>query len=219
MEAKPSLWRNLTTTSSCGLGPERFQSKPLDFAPRSTPHKLEQHRAIALKRRRRQGSLTVLPPFGLQTITVSKTSTPDMDGDAIAGTIDFHTPTAFDFNKPVLRVYGQFGENENALQEHEPSDGQTIQVDAGNVLGSDRRWGVYISGYYTVKNSISEEAENDGEWTPYLWPATDTQAIDYNSLHLHLHLPGLDLDYYRLKQRGMAEIYHLTIAATKANFI
>jgi iron complex outermembrane recepter protein len=145
----------------------------------------------------RQVSLTVLPPFGLQTVKVTKTSTPDMDGDAIAGTVDFRTPNAFDFNKPVLRLYGQYGVNEQASTQHEPSGGQTYQIDAGNVFGADKRFGVYVSGYYSNKDSVSEEAENDGEWTPYNYPASDQVHINYDTLKL----PGLDLDYYRLKQQ------------------
>lgn len=40
--------------------------------------------------------LSLLPPSGLQTIALNKTSTADMDGDAIGGTIDYRTPSAFD---------------------------------------------------------------------------------------------------------------------------
>lgn len=145
----------------------------------------------------RQVSLTVLPPFGLQTVDVKKTSTPDMDGDAIAGTVDFRTPNAFDFNKPVLRLYSQYSYHERAAEHHEPSDGETFQIDAGNVFGVDKRWGVYASAYYLRKNSISEESENDGEWDPNIWRANNQEQIDYRSMHL----PGLDLDYYRLLQQ------------------
>ncbi|MFN4069438.1 MAG: TonB-dependent receptor plug domain-containing protein, partial [Brevundimonas aurantiaca] len=42
--------------------------------------------------------LNLLPPSAVQTVVLRKTSTPDMNGDAIGGTIDFRTPTAFDFS-------------------------------------------------------------------------------------------------------------------------
>ena len=145
----------------------------------------------------RQVSLTVLPPFGLETVKVTKTSTPDMDGDAIAGTVDFRTPNAFDFNKPVLRLYGQYGINEQASKDHEPDGGETFQIDAGNLFGADKQFGFYASAYYSNKDSISEESENDGEWTPYNYPASSQVHINYNTLKL----PGLDLDYYRLNQK------------------
>ncbi len=53
----------------------------------------------------RKMSMTVLPPNGLKSITVSKTLTPDMDGDAIGGSVNFQTPTAFDFARPVARAF------------------------------------------------------------------------------------------------------------------
>ncbi|MDR3508801.1 MAG: TonB-dependent receptor, partial [Caulobacteraceae bacterium] len=86
--------------------------------------------------------------------------------------------------------------NERAADQHEPDGGQTFQIDAGDTFGVDKRWGVYVSGYYSKKNSVSEESENDGEWTPYNYPSSDQVHIDYNTLRL----PGLDLDYYKLQQ-------------------
>ncbi len=49
--------------------------------------------------------LSLLPPSGLQTIVLNKTSTADMDGDAIGGTIDYRTPSAFDSpDRPIARA-------------------------------------------------------------------------------------------------------------------
>jgi hypothetical protein len=42
--------------------------------------------------------LTLLPPTGLNTIVLNKASRADMDGDAIGGTVDFRTPSAFDYS-------------------------------------------------------------------------------------------------------------------------
>ncbi|MDR3510629.1 MAG: TonB-dependent receptor [Caulobacteraceae bacterium] len=146
----------------------------------------------------RQVSLTVLPPFGFQTATVTKTSTPDMDGDAVAGTVDFRTPTAFDSNKPVLRLNAQYGVNEEAANsgQHTPSGAEIFQIDAGRRFGPEGHFGVFLTGYYYKKDSLSEESENDGEWDPTIWRANNTEKINYNSLNL----PGLDLDNYRLQQ-------------------
>lgn len=144
----------------------------------------------------RQVSLTLVPPFGLQTVSIKKSSTPDMDGDAVGGTLDLRTPSAFDFNKPVLHVRAQYGYNERASDQGEPKDAYVFQVDGGQRFGPDHKFGVYATAYYYKKNSISEESENDGEWTPYVKPANSQVPIDYRTLHL----PGLDLDYYRLSQ-------------------
>ena len=43
----------------------------------------------------REVELSLLPPVGIDDIVVSKTSTADMQGDAIGGTIDFRMPSAF----------------------------------------------------------------------------------------------------------------------------
>lgn len=43
-------------------------------------------------------SLNMLAPFGIQSVKVSKSPTPDLPGDAIGGAIDMRTPSAFDFD-------------------------------------------------------------------------------------------------------------------------
>jgi TonB-dependent receptor len=63
----------------------------------------------------RDVSLNVLPPNGLAAIRVTKTLTPDQDGDAIGGTIDFRTPTAYDFrDRSTFRLYANGGWNDRA---------------------------------------------------------------------------------------------------------
>src|SRR5581483_4717971 len=52
----------------------------------------------------REVQLSLLPPSGLKTVVLNKTSRADMDGDAIGGTVDFRTPTAFDFAQPFTSV-------------------------------------------------------------------------------------------------------------------
>jgi TonB-dependent receptor len=145
----------------------------------------------------RDVSLNLLPPNGLAAVTVAKTQTPDMDGDAIAGAIDFRTPTAFDFKgkDTVLRLYGAGGFNDRALQAHEAAGAAQAQVDFAKKFDDDR-FGVYVSADYGLSHGEGQEVENDGEWEPYHWKANNDEPIDYNSLQL----PGIDLDYRRLKQ-------------------
>lgn len=45
--------------------------------------------------------LSFLPPEGIDSITVVKSLTPDRDGDALGGSIDIRTPTAFDHSRPT----------------------------------------------------------------------------------------------------------------------
>lgn len=143
----------------------------------------------------RDVSLTVLPPNGLAAIRVSKTLTPDMDGDAIAGTIDFRTPTAFDFSKPtILRAYASGGLNGRAHSAGEDAESYQGQLDFGKKFGDG--WGFFVTGYYGVSHGNGQETENDGEWEPHKWRKDSQEPIDERNMHL----PGIDLDYRRLKQ-------------------
>ncbi|HEY0596755.1 TonB-dependent receptor [Sphingopyxis sp.] len=144
----------------------------------------------------RDVSLNVLPPNGLAAIRVTKTLTPDQDGDAIGGTIDFRTPTAFDFKDgTIVRLYASGGFNEQARKADEPSATYQGQVDFGTRFADDR-FGIFVSANYGVSHGNGQETENDGEWEPYKWRKDSEEPIDERNMHL----PGIDLDYRRLKQ-------------------
>ncbi len=144
----------------------------------------------------RDVSLNVLPPNGLAAIKVSKTLTPDMDGDAIGGSIDFRTPTAFDFSKnTVLRAYASGGLNGRAHSSKEDSALYQGQLDFGKRFAGDT-FGFFISANYGVSHGNGQETENDGEWEPHIWRKDSQEPISEQNMHL----PGIDLDYRRLKQ-------------------
>jgi len=144
----------------------------------------------------RDVSLTVLPPNGLAEVRVTKTLTPDQDGDAIGGTIDFRTPTAFDpKERTIVRLYGAAGLNQQADKAGEKAGSHQLQGDFG-MRTADDRFGIFASANYGVSHGNGQETENDGEWEPYNWRQDSQEAIDERNLHL----PGIDLDYRRLKQ-------------------
>ncbi|SDA31607.1 TonB-dependent receptor [Sphingomonas sp. NFR15] len=143
----------------------------------------------------RDVSLTVLPPYGLASVTVTKTLTPDQDGDAIGGTIDFRTPTAFDFkNRTTFRLYGSGGFNDRAKSADLPAENYNFQGDFAHRFADDR-FGVFASANYGVTHGDGQETENDGEWEPNQWRANSTEVIDQRNMHL----PGIDLDFRRVK--------------------
>src|SRR3989344_4463276 len=144
----------------------------------------------------RKMSMTVLPPNGLKSITVSKTLTPDVDGDAIGGWVNFQTPTAFDFTKPVARAFLSYGVNDRAQEQGEEDGSGQVKLDFASRLSSDSRFGAFVSFNYGKSNSLNEETENDGEWEPYRWRKDSEEAIDERSMYL----PGIDLDYRRIEQ-------------------
>jgi len=144
----------------------------------------------------RDVSLTVLPPNGLAAIRVTKTLSPDQDGDAIGGTIDFRTPTAFDFrDATTVRLYASGGWNDRAHSAGEASGNWQGQADFGRRFADDR-FGVFVSANYGISHGNGQETENDGEWEPYRWRANAEEPIDESNMHL----PGIDLDYRRVKQ-------------------
>ena len=157
-------------------------------------------------------SLNVMPPNGMQAITVSKTLTPDMDGDAIGGTIDFRTPTAFDFRDTVARVFLNGGANSRALDQNEPAAALGYQGDFATKFGAGDRFGIYATAYYNYSHYVAEEVENDGDWTPYDYTATETQLVKDNSLEL----PGVDLDYRRIKETRIGGNFSLDYHATES---
>ncbi len=135
----------------------------------------------------RQIALDTLPTDGYQQLRVSKTSTPDMDGDAIGGTVDLITPTAFD------RRGMHYGlAVEGSYQDRGDGRGTKISGNFSNVFGSSENFGVYVSFYAGARDTVSEESENEGEWEPFLWRRDANVAIDENSLFL----PGVGLDLY-----------------------
>lgn len=143
----------------------------------------------------RRMSMTVLPPNGLKSIAVNKTLTPDLDGDAIGGSVDFVTPTAFDFRKPTVRVFGTYGYNDRADKHGEDASNGQLQVDLARRLPDDR-FGVFASVYYGKSHYANEESENNGEWEPYIWRKDSVETIDARSMYL----PGINLNFRRGEQ-------------------
>ena len=86
-------------------------------------------------------------------------------------------------------------EIDRAMSAHEASAAAQAEVDFAQKFADDR-FGIYVSADYGLSHGEGQEVENDGEWQPYHWKANNDEPIDYNTLQL----PGVDLDYRRLKQ-------------------
>ena len=103
-------------------------------------------------------ALNLIPPSGLQTIVLNKTSTADMDGDAIGGTIDFRTPTAFDFTGKQhgsISVNGNFESQADSLGADAKGSGASF--DLARKFGPNDTFGVYVSGYWSVRHFANSE--------------------------------------------------------------
>ncbi|MEJ2457879.1 MAG: TonB-dependent receptor, partial [Novosphingobium sp.] len=101
-------------------------------------------------------SLNLFSPFAIGNISADKTPGADQDADSIAGTINLHTPTAFDFsgNFARVRALGQLAKL--ASDNHQPSLGGAIGIDAARKFGSDDQFGLYVATYYEKRSNAAE---------------------------------------------------------------
>ncbi|WP_019960197.1 TonB-dependent receptor [Woodsholea maritima] len=141
-------------------------------------------------------SLNQLPPDGLQSVEVSKTLRPDMDGDAIGGTIDFRTPSAFDYDG--MSAGGSITTDYN---DRNGDTGYNVSGFFGDTFGAQDEYGFYITGYYQDKSSTGEESENEGDWEPYRW-RNGSNDRDVDAQTLQMQGVGLDLFENDLKRYG-----------------
>jgi TonB-dependent receptor len=138
----------------------------------------------------RSVQLSLLPPSGLQTIVLNKTSTADMDGDAIGGTIDFRTPSAFDFKKDFSGSVTASGRVESRARDYGGSGlGSGLAGELQKKWGDEKQFGFYISGYYDYRNiansevGAAESASNDGSWAFLHATAEGENAPGYDPQH------------------------------------
>ena len=101
-------------------------------------------------------SLNLFSPFAIGNISADKTPGADKDADSIAGTVDLRTPTAFDFSSNFTRVrtLGQLAKM--ASDNHQPSLGGAIGIDAARKFGSNDQFGLYVATYYEKRSNAAE---------------------------------------------------------------
>lgn len=132
--------------------------------------------------------LSLLPPSGLQTIVLNKTSTADMDGDAIGGTIDYRTPSAFDFKQDFRSSLTLTGNLESRARDYnKQATGGGFAADVSSKFGPDKRFGIYAGAYYDVRHFQNSElgavmeVSGDGAWAR---PVTTAANRDANPTNL-----------------------------------
>jgi TonB-dependent receptor len=120
----------------------------------------------------RQVQLSLLPPSGLHTIVLNKTSTAEMDGDAIGGTVDFRTPSAFDFRDDFSGSITASGRVESRARDYgDKGLGGGLSGEWAHKFGQNQNLGVYASAFYDKRNYANSEmagvmaAQNDGGWS------------------------------------------------------
>jgi|AntDeeMetagen681_2_1112603.scaffolds.fasta_scaffold00006_79 TonB-dependent receptor len=105
-------------------------------------------------------ALDVLPGGLIDSLVVTKALTPDMDGDAIGGSVDVRTTSALDKDGPYYKVSGRLGYNE-LTDETSPkgaiSGGRTFPVGGG-------RLGVAAALSWEDRDFASDNIETGGGW-------------------------------------------------------
>jgi TonB-dependent receptor len=142
--------------------------------------------------------LNLLPPQGMQQIVVNKSFSPEQDGDAIGGIIDFRTPTAFDFGSGL---HGSFNLKGSLNSQEAAYDRQHLDYSIGGGLSwrnRDGTFGIYASGYYDhhkFANTIIDggyPAITNGEYRWALADANGNSAAGVNPEN-NLVLTGLNV--------------------------
>lgn len=101
-------------------------------------------------------SMNLLSPFALSFVRVDKAPTSEMDGDAIAGTVDFRTASGFDFGTKYnrLSVQGQFADR--ADERGVDAGGYTVQYEGARTFGQNQEFAIYGNVYYQDKSNAGE---------------------------------------------------------------
>lgn len=113
-------------------------------------------------------SLNLFSPFAIGNISADKTPGADKDADSIAGAVDLHTPSAFDFSSNFMRVRALGQLAKMASDTKVPSLGGAVGLDLAHKFASDERFGLYLAGYYEKRSNAAESiATQDTYVTTY----------------------------------------------------
>lgn len=107
----------------------------------------------------RQVKLDDIPSALIGAVTVVKTLTPDLDANAIAGSANIETVTAFDRPRTFGSLRGAYGYNQIADRNPYELDGSF-----GTRFGADRQFGIVIAANYSRRNIAPQNIQSGGNW-------------------------------------------------------
>ncbi len=108
-------------------------------------------------------AMDVIPANVLSSIEVNKAITPDMDGDAVGGSVNLNTLTPIE-GQTIFNLTAASGYN-NQVKEQSPILGQGA-ITYGKRLGEKEKFGLLLAGSYDLDNRASDNLEmayGDGE--------------------------------------------------------
>ncbi len=110
---------------------------------------------------RRNLSLDVLPASLSTSITVDKSLTADMDGNAIGGTVNLHTRSAFDVPGAFAAVRGDLGRYDNERHKSSPTPSGLIESSFSTRFGPGDKFGAVLDASYFRRDSSSLDSDTD----------------------------------------------------------
>jgi len=117
--------------------------------------------------------LDLIPAFLLARIDVQKSVTPDVDHNAIGGTINLVTRSAFQSDEPFL-IGGLFlGSFEQSSEGTTLNDGEEVtpwraNLAAGGTFGPERQFGAVLGLDYSIRNfEIPQVEVDDADYTEF----------------------------------------------------
>jgi TonB-dependent receptor len=178
----------VSTVNDRGTGDARFVSiRGLDSA--LNVYTMNGVRLATSGRDNRAVALDLLPPDGLDTVRVVKSVTPDLDGDAVGGTIDFRLPSPFDFGETLATLSAR-ASRENI------ADRTAVDLTGAfsTFLNADKTLGLYGVVFHTKRTITGERNENisyNTSWRPNgVLPPSEVVLPESTPLRLISH--GLD---------------------------
>lgn len=117
--------------------------------------------------------LDVIPASLLSRLEVIKSATPELDGNAIGGTINVVTRSAFEEKAPFFYGSAFVGFHEQAGDGGTLNDGEKVQpwranFAAGTRFGSDDQFGAVVGFDYSVRNfEIPQIEVDDADYTEF----------------------------------------------------
>lgn len=125
----------------------------------------------------RKVALDVIDSDSLSSVEVTKSLTPDMDGDAIGGNINVKTMSAFDRKDSFFKAKAMTSYNDQADRY-----GEGLSAAASTRLGQDGKFGIAGSISWRARDFATENKEVDGgEWKEKdgVWYPKEMELRDY----------------------------------------
>lgn len=132
----------------------------------------------------RQVKLDDIPSSLIGAVTVSKTLTPDMDANAIAGQVNIETLSPFDKARTFGSARAAYGYSDINGEHPFEYDGSF-----GTLFGADKQFGVVLAINHSDRKLGTQNIQNTGDWIE-VDDQIVPEGIDYRQYNTHRERSG-----------------------------